>query len=52
MNVSYVGEEALDTGCPGREFLRLVMYAIESNCCSEDEGKKGFARNTNVLWVS
>lgn len=52
LKVSFVGEEAVDTGGPSREFWRILMYTIVGNYCCGDEGKRVFTQNTNALRVS
>ena len=44
--VCFVGEEAVDTGGPSREFWRLIMHAIGTKYCYGEEGKMVFDRNT------
>ena len=46
-----MGEPAVDTGGPGREFWRLLMKGIESKFRSGEEGRKVFIHNVPALQV-
>ena len=46
-----MGEEAVDTGGPSREFWRLIMYEIKDKFCRGKEGCMVFDRNTPALQV-
>lgn len=46
-----MGEEAVDTGGPSREFWRLVMLEIEKRFLHGDPGRKCFDKNILALQV-
>ena len=52
MKVSFVGEEAIDTGGPSREFWRLLVGDIENTYCCGEAAKLVFDRNTPALQVA
>ncbi len=49
--MSFVGEEAVDTGGPSRGFWRLVMKDVCHKYCHGDERRMVFARNVPTLQV-
>lgn len=54
VQVNFVGEEAVDTRGPSREFWRLFVHAIKQKYCRGDlkEGRMVFDRNTPALQVN
>ena len=49
--VSFVGEEGIDTGGPNREFWRLFMNDVKKRYFIGSEGKQTLARNIPALEV-
>ena len=52
LQVSFVGEEGIDTGGPSREFWRLFMHDVERKYFIGSEGKLTLLRNMPALEVS
>ena len=50
--VKFVGEAAVDTGGPGREFWHLLNRGIAAEYCRGKDGKLVFERNTEALQVN
>ena len=51
IKVSFVGEEAVDTGGPSREYWRIIMHDIKQKYCHGQDGKLVFNRNILALQV-
>ena len=51
MKVCFVGEPAIDTGGPTREFWRLLTSGFQDMYCVGDEGKKIIEHNVPALEV-
>jgi hypothetical protein len=49
--VHFLGEEAVDTGGPSREFWRLFAEALVEQYCVGDEGVYLFVKNIPALQV-
>ena len=49
--VCFVGECAVDTGGPAREFWRLLMFGMEQNYCRSGDDGCFFDRNVPALQV-
>ena len=50
--VCFVGEVAVDTGGPAREFWRLLVTGIKSDYCRTGEGGCFFDRNVSAMQVN
>lgn len=51
IQVCFVGESAVDTGGPAREFWRLLMVGLESDYCRSGEGGCFLERNVSAIQV-
>lgn len=51
IKVCFVGEPAIDTGGPTREFWRLLNNGFQEKFCIGSEGKKVFDHNVPALEV-
>ncbi len=51
IQVCFVGEPAIDTGGPTREFWRLLISAFQNSYCIGDEGRKVLDHNVPALEV-
>ena len=50
--VTFVGEDAIDTGGPRREFWQLLMEKAQQQYCIGRDGMMTFTQNTSALQVN
>ena len=51
IQVCFVGEPAIDTGGPSREFWSLLVKCINDNLCTGKDGNKVFFHDVSALQV-
>lgn len=51
LQVCFVGEPAIDTGGPSREFWSLLVRTVSANLCIGVDGKKTFLHDVPALQV-
>ena len=51
MQICFVGEHAIDTGGPSREFWSLLVKCIDDNLCTGKERNKVFTHDVPALQV-